>query len=162
MSDIHSLPWESVSKKNVNVNGTSGNSSPDDPKIHTLPMKNSHIIGCLGIKHLTSSSKLNNPPWPSVISYTYTQKTHTHTHLPFWQDTPLTSEFVGVRPGRMTSLPFGNLTGASSLKWPQAWESRGRKEKKTIMIIIIPSHVMSRAHGPQYITAGPGSCQTAR
>lgn len=38
----------------------------------------------------------------------------------------------------------------------------GGKKTKTIMIIIIPSHVMSRAYGPQYITAGPGSCQTVR
>lgn len=56
----------------------------------------------------------------------------------------------------MTSLLSGQLTGTSSAG--RAMEGR----KKKIMIIIILPLIMSRASRPQYITAGPGSCQVAK
>lgn len=108
-------------------------------------MKNGRsLIGFVGTKHPTSLWGLVRPSSLRVIL-------NTHTHVsPLWRTSDLR-----VKP-QMTSFPFGNLTGTWSVERAAARVTGGNK-----MVIIMPSRVMSRAYGPQYITAGPGSCQAA-
>lgn len=151
---IHGWPWESRGFKNVS--DTSGNSKPDDLDNSTNASHEEKSHNWIASNKTLSHVFLKTHSPSLALGYIQ----HAHTHPSPFDETHLW-------PHSLLMYSQARWHHFLSAAWqaPHQCSCSGLEravEGKTIMIIIIPSHVMNKTQGPQYITAGPGSCQTAR